>query len=144
MWEALYSGIQTAESETPERLSSTRLYYDNAEAGRANSAWTGYNVYSQTLSRGRLTAVEHGLSGLGGQSALWSMANYGYDAIGNLGVLTNAGLYTGAVVYDSSGQFVIQALNPLGQATGYAYFGVNGVALTNANGALQPLSLIHI
>ncbi len=145
VWEALYSGIQTAESETPERLSSTRLYYDNAEAGRANSAWTGYNVYSQTLSRGRLTAVEHGLSasafdgaGSSAGAGVWAMSTYGYDGLGNLAVLTDAGSNVSSVSYDSSGQFVLESHNALGQVTSYAYYGVNGESLSNALGVVQP------
>jgi YD repeat-containing protein len=70
------------------------------------------------------------------------MSAYGYNSLGNLAVLTDAGLYTSSVVYDPSGQFVLQALNPLGQATGYAYFGVNGVGLTNTNGVTQPFGAL--
>jgi len=138
VWEAVYSGIQTAESETPERLSSTRLYYDYAEAGRANTALSGFNVFSQTPTRGRLTAVEHGLSGLGGQPSVWAMSTYGYDALRNLAVLTDAGLNVSSVSYDGSGQFVLESRNALGQVTSYAYYGVNGESATNALGASQP------
>ncbi|MCS6962436.1 MAG: hypothetical protein NZM16_00075 [Thermoflexus sp.] len=106
-WENLYEGI-TENVGGPALRTQTLFYYDGAAA------------YTAPPVKGLLTRVDRGRGDWG-----WVVERAGYDAWGNLTVITDARGYTTTFGYDASAVYRVWERNALGHVARYEYYGLN-------------------
>jgi RHS repeat-associated protein len=121
-WESVYDG---SAADPAKLMARTRYTYDGASS------------YTTAPTKGLLTRIEHG------NDTLSITQGTGYDAWGNAVVMTDARGFTSTASYDGwNHSLPLTTTNALGQATGYAYYGVNASG-TDGTGPVGMLKAVR-